>query len=96
MYTGLAVLNLGENSANVTVKVYDKVGQVAAETKIGRIAPGVRVVDVLNGVTFFGVEFQLMGGHIEVVSDEPVVCFALFGDYGGRFLAAIEGRSAVK
>jgi hypothetical protein len=34
-----------------------------------------------------------VGGHIEVVSDVPVVIFALFGDYGGRFLSALEGQT---
>jgi hypothetical protein len=93
MYTGLAILNAGEKVANVTVKVSDKNGELAGEATIGPMEPGTRVVDVLDGATFFQADFQLVGGHIEVVSDEPVVIFALFGDYDGKFLAAIEGQS---
>jgi hypothetical protein len=46
----------------------------------------------MSGHTFFQREFEQVGGHIEISSDQPVFIFALFGDYGGNFLSAIEGQ----
>jgi len=92
MFTGLAVLNLGDTPTEVTIRIYDKAGQVVVEQSLDSLPPGNRIVDLLNGSTFFEEEFQQVGGHIEVVSDAPVVIFALFGDYAGRFLSAIEGQ----
>ena len=48
---------------------------------------------LVSGSTFFQTDFEQVGGHIEIASDQPVFSFALFGDYSGRFLSAIEGRS---
>jgi uncharacterized repeat protein (TIGR01451 family) len=93
MYTGLAILNAGEDPANISVAVYDQDGQIVEQKDLDSLPPGKRVVDVLNGSTFFQVDFNLVGGHIEVLSDSPVVIFALFGDYSGRFLSAIERQS---
>jgi hypothetical protein len=92
MFTGLAILNLGGEPVDVRVRAYDPAGMVLAEKSVQQLAPGTRVVDLLSSPTFFEGEFQQIGGHIEVVSDTPVVIFALFGDYEGRFLSAIEGQ----
>jgi hypothetical protein len=92
MFTGLAILNLSETPTDLTIKIYNKTGKIVEEMVLDDLAPGSRIVDILSGSTFFRQEFQQVGGHIEVVSENPVVIFALFGDYGGRFLSAIEGQ----
>lgn len=92
MFTGLAILNLSGDSASVTLKTYDTEGSLSGEKVVQSLASGTRVVELLNGPNFLGPSFQQIGGNIEVSSDHPVMVFALFGDYSGNFLAAIEGR----
>ncbi|MGW8179078.1 MAG: hypothetical protein ACWGQW_09980, partial [bacterium] len=93
MFTGLAILNPGDAPTEVTVRVYDKAGKLVAEQFLDNLPPHNRIVDLLNSSTFFQEAFQQVGGHIEVLSDKPVMVFALFGDYAGKFLSAIEGQS---
>jgi hypothetical protein len=93
MYTGVAILNLSGATANIMVRAYDQAGQLSGEKALDPLASGSRVVDLLNGATFFQTGFQQVGGHVEIVSDQPIIIFALFGDYGGNFLSAIEGQS---
>jgi hypothetical protein len=93
MYTGLAILNLSGSSANVTATVYDQAGNVAGQKTLEALDQGTRIVDILSGSEFFQAAFEQVGGHIEISSDQPVFIFALFGDYSGNFLSAIEGRS---
>jgi hypothetical protein len=93
MYTGLAILNLSGSPANVTVKVFDQNGSVVGQKTLEALANGARIVDILSGATFFQTEFEQVGGHIEIISDEAVLIFALFGDYNGKFLSAIEGQT---
>jgi hypothetical protein len=93
MYTGISILNLSGQSANVTVQVFDQEGGVVAQKTLDPLDHGKRIVDILSGANFFQTSFEQVGGHIEVTSDQPVFIFALFGDYDGKFLSAIEGRS---
>jgi hypothetical protein len=93
MFTGLAILNLSEAAATVTLRTYDSDGNLSGEKALNSLASGTRIVELLNGPRFLGASFQQVGGHIEITSDYPIVVFALFGDYGGNFLAAIDGRS---
>jgi hypothetical protein len=92
MFTGLAILNVGNKSADFTIRAYNTAGQIVKERSMNDLQSGNRVVDLLSGSTFFHPGFQQVGGHIEVVSDEPLIIFALFGDQRGRFLSAIEGQ----
>jgi len=93
MYTGVAILNLSGNPANISVRVYDQDGNVVGEKTLDALGQGTRIVDILSGATFFQSDFEQVGGHIEIISDQEIFIFALFGDYGGNFLSAIEGRS---
>ena len=52
-----------------------------------------RVVDVLDGTNLFGPGFEQVKGHLKILSDQPVVVFALFGDFDSQFLSAIEGQA---
>jgi hypothetical protein len=93
MYTGLAVLNLSGNDASIDVTVYDEAGNVAGQQSFEALANGTRIVDILSGAEFFQEGFEQVGGHIAISSDQEVFIFALFGDYSGNFLSAIEGRT---
>ena len=91
-FTGLAILNAGQEDAQITVRALDVDGVQTAEVQL-ELEAGDRVVDRLSGASFFGSEFVQVGGHIEVISDVPVITFALFGDLDSRQLSAVEGQS---
>ncbi|MEE8584079.1 MAG: DUF11 domain-containing protein, partial [Acidobacteriota bacterium] len=89
MFHGMAILNAGDTDATGRVEVYDEGGWLTGEAPIS-LKPGERMVDLLNGPSLFGPGFSQIKGHIRVISDEPLIAFALFG--GDNFLAAIEGQ----
>ncbi|HSR51703.1 MAG TPA: hypothetical protein VLV83_12810 [Acidobacteriota bacterium] len=91
IFTGLALLSASDQTANLTVRVFDAQGQQSAQAEI-QLEPGQRVVDLLGSETFFGADFSQNGGHFRVSSDQPIFAFALFGDFAGNFLASIEGQ----
>ena len=96
MFTGLTIFNPDPFlSAAVKVRAFDEKGMVTGEVDIN-LPPGTRVVDLLNGGKFFGAGFDQVKGHFRVSSDLPVIAFALFGDYKGQFLAAIEGQKPIQ
>ncbi|UCF39062.1 MAG: DUF11 domain-containing protein [Acidobacteriota bacterium] len=91
LFTGLAILNPGGTATDVTVRVFDEDGQLTAERTITDLGGGHRVLKLL--AEFLEEPgFEAVGGHFEVVSESPVVVFALFGDAHQRYLAAIEGQ----
>ena len=92
LYTGLAILNMGDEEADVEIKAYDAAGTLSAEKTL-QIEGAKSVVDLLNGTTFFGsqfVTFEQVNGHIEITSTVPVAIMAFFGDFSQEFLSAIE------
>lgn len=89
LFHGLAVLNAGNSPAVGTVEVYDEGGALTGQAPLS-LQPGERLVDLLNGPQLFGAGFSQIKGHIRVISDQPLIAFALFG--GQNFLAAIEGQ----
>ncbi|HSR68413.1 MAG TPA: hypothetical protein VLU25_10760 [Acidobacteriota bacterium] len=94
IFTGLAILNTASSDsqpATVTVRAYDAQGVIAAE-RIFALEGRSRILGLLNEDIYFGPSFELVTGHIEVQSSSPVFTFALFGDFSGRFLSAIEGQ----
>ena len=92
IFTGFAALNVGVQPAQVTVKIYDDMGNLTGETTF-EVLPGYRVVDLLDGPNFMGSGFEQIRGHVRFSSTESMVIFSLFGDYGSTFLAAIEGQA---
>jgi len=52
-----------------------------------------RVTAVYRDV-FFGEGFQPEGGHLKIISDYPVVTFALFGSQDLVYLSAVETQRA--
>ena len=91
MFTGLAVLNPGESAAQVEVEVFDQNGIRTGRAGFS-LAPGQRVLNLLDGDTYFGDGFEQIKGLFRVRSTVPVLSFSLFGDYGLRFLSAVEGQ----
>ena len=92
LFTGLAILNGESETAQVTVRAFDQQGLVRAEAQFD-LEPGRQVVDLLDGATFFGPDFQQINGHLQISSTVPVVSIAILGDYDSDFLALIEAQS---
>ena len=92
MFTGLSILVPGNDEAVVTIQAYSEDGQLSAQRTV-TIAPGNRLVRLLNDADLFGFGFEQVKGHLKIISDELVLVFALFGDYLSEFLAAIEGQA---
>ena len=90
-----SILNPGDEAAQIQVLAFDTSGQETASVEF-EVNPGERRVDLLNGVRFFGPEYSQIGGHVKVISDQPVVSFSLFGSYDSMFLAAIEGQTSAE
>ena len=95
MFTGLAILNAGSETATVTVQAFDTAGNQSGEAEF-ELEAGSRRVGLLNEAMFFGEGFNQVKGHLQVNSSTPVVTFALFGDYGLTYLSAIEGQQGLK
>jgi hypothetical protein len=91
MFTGVAILNDGDSEATVSVEVYDENGDQSGKKEL-KIAAGSRVVDILSGTRLFGPGFEQVKGHFKLLSDQPVMSFALFGGNDLRFMSAIEGQ----
>jgi hypothetical protein len=91
MFTGVAILNDGDSEATVSVEIYDEDGEQSGQKEL-KIAAGCRIVDILSGTRLFGSGFEQAKGHIKLLSDLPVMSFALFGGNDLRFMSAIEGQ----
>ena len=92
IYTALWILNPGPETALARVRVFDRTGRPSASERSLAIAPGARRGGELEEPLLFGPAFRQVGGHLQVSSDRPVISFAVFGDRGGQFLAAIPSR----
>jgi hypothetical protein len=92
LFTGLAILNPGNEVATVTVEAFDQRGTRTARKYVD-VLPGQRVVDLLDGAVFFGGDFSQVTGHLRVAAAQPVVSFVFFGDYSSQFVAAVEGQT---
>ena len=94
LFTGMALLNPEASPAQVTVQAFDENGAPTAEVRL-ELQAGTRLIDLLNGERLFGPSFDQVRGHFRISSTVPVVAFAIFGDYQGEFLAAIEGQAPI-
>lgn len=93
LFTGLSILNPGTETANVTLSVFNEQGTQTSERSFD-LGPGQRRIDLLNGDALLGPSFDQMNGHIRLTSDQPVIAFAIFGNFRGDFLSAIGGQAA--
>ena len=94
IYTGFSILNPGEDAATVTIEAFRPQGGRCAQ-KVLEVAPGTRAIDLLRSEMFFGPDFEQLEGHVRIRSTGEVVIFAVFGDYQGKFMSAIEGQPPV-
>ena len=95
LFTGLSILNPDSETVTVRLRVFDQKGQPSAPERIFQMAPGSRRIGLLAEDPFFGPTFMQVGGHFQVISDEPVISFALFGDWNLDFLSAIQGQIGI-
>jgi hypothetical protein len=88
-YTGVALLNPGNQVAQVTIEVYDEEGQLIVARNIS-IGPGSREIGVLAHDYFPTLQGQNQrGGYIRIRSDRPLAGFALFGTQRDTALSAV-------
>jgi hypothetical protein len=90
----LALLNPGASTAQLSVQAFDERGGLTAEAYL-ELPGGTRLVDLLNSQRLFGPSFEQERGYLRISSSSPLVAFAMFGDYQGEFLAAIEGQPSL-
>ena len=95
IFTGCAILNPGTQTALVTLRAFDQTGRLSGEGLI-EIAPGSRLVGLLDSPGFFGPGFEQLGGRFEISSDQLLVSFALFGDFQQNYLAAVESQEVMR
>jgi hypothetical protein len=89
-YTGLAAVNPTPRSATVSVTVYGTDGRTMASGRIQISAAG-RFSRLLPELV--GALPSMSRGFFQVASNEPIICFALFGTHDGKVLAAIPAQS---
>ena len=92
MTTSLSILNPGPQTAMVTLRVYDPAGRPSAPDRIVSIVPGGRLGGSLEAQWPLDPQFTQVGGHLQVISDRPVISFALFRGRNGQYLSAISAR----
>ncbi len=90
IWSGIVLLNAGDNAASVTIDGYNAVGErVAHTTKL--LAKGKRVVSVVGGSgandIFSSVTDDIR--WIKVTSDQPIHGFELFGDQNFMYLSGV-------
>ena len=88
-YTGIAFLNTGTTTANVTMQVFTKDGTSVGSTSLV-IPPNQKIAKLLR--EWVAASAGQVGGYVQVQSDQPVISFALFGTDDGKVLSAIPAQ----
>ena len=91
IFTGLVVWNINNQAAEVTVRAWNRAGELSAEKEFS-LDPNQRRIGLLHESFYFGPEFSQVGGHLEISSDQPVIAYCLFGDYELEYLSTIGGQ----
>ncbi|MDE0200371.1 MAG: hypothetical protein OXK78_19350 [Caldilineaceae bacterium] len=92
MSTSLSILNPGPETAMVRLRVFDPAGRPSSPERIVSIVPGSRLSGSLEAEWLLDPRFTQAGGHLQVISDRPVISFALFTGRNGQYLSAIAAR----
>ena len=95
IFTGLAIWNINNQAADITVSAWNSDGELTA-TKNFSLDPNKREVGMLDESFYFGPGFTQIGGHLEIISDQPVIAFCLFGDYELDYLSTIGGQILIE
>src|SRR6185436_1698158 len=86
-YSGLALLNVGSNPANVTVEAFSPEGTLISSTTVplqGSETKARLLSEILDSVS------NRLGGYVRVRSTDAVVALQLFGSSDStRFLAQV-------
>ena len=76
----------------VRLRVFDPAGRPSSAERIVSIVPGSRLSGSLEAEWLLDPRFTQAGGHLQVISDRPVISFALFTGRNGQYLSAIAAR----
>jgi hypothetical protein len=93
-FTGIAILNPNDSTANATVHLLDKTGSVVASRPL-MIPARSRISKVLTQQEYFPeiVGVNISSGYIRITADKEVAAFALFGPNDLSALAALPPQS---
>jgi hypothetical protein len=91
-YTGLAIVNPGQDAATATIEVFNADGSPAM-SKDEAIPAGGRTSGLLAQFFPALASTDRTSGYIRVTSNRPVAAFALFGTNTGSALSAIPAQS---
>jgi hypothetical protein len=87
-YTGISILNPDSTAAEVTIQVYNELGELKATLKTP-IGAGQRVIKLLPQLFPFMEGQDWFSGYVLVNADRGVSAFALFGTHNLTALSAI-------
>jgi len=85
-FTGIALYNPNSNSAQITVRVFDREGVLVGEKSLS-LSENQRTSQLIEDL--IPETADLIGGHFVVESTRPIVGQALFGNNALQFLSAI-------
>ena len=85
-FTGIALYNPNPSSAQITVRVFDREGNLVGETSL-TLSENERISQLIE--VLIPETADLIGGHIEVESTQPIVGQAFFGNNSLQYLSAI-------
>ena len=86
VFTGLALFNPNSGVAAVTIRVFDKDGNLVGDTTL-TLGVNERLSELVE--TLVPESAGLLGGYIEVVSDQPLIAQEFFGNNILQFLSAV-------
>ena len=85
-FTGLALFNPNSGTAEVTIRVFDTEGDLVGERTL-TLGVNERLSQLVE--TLVPESADLIGGYIEVVSDQPLIAQQFFGNNTLQFLSAV-------
>ena len=86
LFTGIALFNPNPESAEVTLKVFDREGNLVGQTTI-RLSKNQRLSDVVENL--IPATAGLIRGYIVIESEQPLAGQQLFGNTTLQFLSAV-------
>ncbi len=95
VFTGIALFNPGETTADIDLIVYGLEGSQVA-TKNIQLGPGQRISRTLTDDEMWPDLEPQSGGYIKIQSTQPIVGQQLFGDIDLRYMAAIPPTTRIE
>lgn len=91
-WTGVAVLNSSNSSAQVTFRVCWSDGTLNGKEVSMKLAPGQKFVGLLSQIPGIGTLANQSSGYLSITATEPVMALQLFGDTTNNFLSAVPSQ----